>query len=65
MYNLTHTQTYARVLAVKMILLHETKNDEGIRLFFLDVWEAYVKVSLTQLSDLGSIPFPLTHVLTF
>jgi hypothetical protein len=33
-------------LSVKFILLHEVKNEEGIRLFFLDVWEAYVKVCL-------------------
>ncbi|ORY21253.1 Sedlin [Naematelia encephala] len=32
--------------SVKFVLLHDTKNDDGIRLFFLDVWEAYVKVLL-------------------
>jgi hypothetical protein len=26
-------------------LLHEGKNDDGIRLFFMEVWELYVKVS--------------------
>ncbi|WWC68196.1 uncharacterized protein I206_102119 [Kwoniella pini CBS 10737] len=31
---------------VKFILLHDIKNDEGIRLFFLDIWESYVKVLL-------------------
>jgi hypothetical protein len=30
---------------VKFILLHDTKNDDGIRLFFGDVWELYTKVS--------------------
>jgi len=30
---------------MKFVLLHEGKNDEGIRLFFMDVWELYVKVS--------------------
>lgn len=42
------------------MLLHDVKNEDGIRLFFLDVWESYVKVSkhhtrfhiLTQLSGL-------------
>lgn len=29
---------------VKFILLHDVKNDDGIRLFFIDLWEAYVKV---------------------
>lgn len=29
---------------VKIILLHELKNDEGIRLFFQETWENYVKV---------------------
>jgi hypothetical protein len=30
---------------MKFILLHEAKNDDGIRSFFNDVWELYVKVS--------------------
>ena len=29
---------------MKFILLHEGKNDEGIKSFFMDVWELYVKV---------------------
>lgn len=29
---------------VKFVLLHEAKNDEGIRAFFMEVWEMYVKV---------------------
>lgn len=29
---------------VKIILLHELKNDEGIRLFLQDTWESYAKV---------------------
>ena len=29
---------------MKFILLHEAKNDDGIRAFFNDVWELYVKV---------------------
>jgi len=31
---------------LKMILLHENKNEEGIRLFFVEVWELYVKSRL-------------------
>ena len=31
-------------VGVKIILLHELKNDEGIRLFFQETWENYVKV---------------------
>jgi hypothetical protein len=30
---------------MKFVLLHEGKNDEGIRAFFAEVWELYVKVS--------------------
>jgi hypothetical protein len=30
---------------MKFILLHEGRNDDGIRLFFMDVWELYVKAS--------------------
>ena len=30
---------------MKLVLLHEAKNDDGIRGFFMEVWELYVKVS--------------------
>jgi len=33
---------------MKFILLHEARNDEGIRAFFTDVWELYTKVSLVS-----------------
>ena len=29
---------------MKFIILHETKNDDGIKAFFHDLWELYVKV---------------------
>jgi len=32
-------------IVVKFVLLHDQKNDDGIRQFFLDLWELYVKVS--------------------
>ncbi|KAK8847629.1 hypothetical protein IAR55_005488 [Kwoniella newhampshirensis] len=32
--------------SVKFVLLHDIKNDDGIRLFFLDLWEAYTKILL-------------------
>ncbi|RDB23219.1 Trafficking protein particle complex subunit 2 [Hypsizygus marmoreus] len=31
---------------MKFVLLHEGKNDDGIRQFFMDVWELYVKTML-------------------
>ncbi|KIR26317.1 hypothetical protein I309_04832 [Cryptococcus deuterogattii LA55] len=31
---------------VKFVLLHDIKNDDGIRLFFIDLWEAYIKILL-------------------
>ncbi|KII95774.1 hypothetical protein PLICRDRAFT_34718 [Plicaturopsis crispa FD-325 SS-3] len=31
---------------MKFILLHESKNDDGIKSFFNDVWELYVKTML-------------------
>lgn len=31
---------------VKFVLLHEGKNDDGIRGFFMDVWELFIKVSV-------------------
>ena len=33
---------------MKFVLLHEGKNDDGIKSFFMDVWELYVKVSLFE-----------------
>ena len=36
---------------MKFVLLHEGKNDEGIRAFFAEVWELYVKVSGLRLLD--------------
>ena len=29
---------------MKFIILHETKNDDGIKVFFTDLWELYLKV---------------------
>jgi len=31
---------------MKFVLLHEGKNDDGIKSFFMDVWELYVKTML-------------------
>jgi len=31
---------------MKFVLLHEGKNDDGIRSFFMEVWELYVKTML-------------------
>ena len=43
---------------MKFILLHETKNDDGIRSFFHDVWELYLKVShLFRVFDQTMIAF--------
>ena len=44
---------------MKFVLLHEAKNDEGIRAFFMDVWELYVKVCTFSVSItpyLGGVP---------
>lgn len=35
---------------MKFVLLHETRNDDGIKAFFVDVWELYVKVSVLIVS---------------
>ncbi|XP_006459875.1 hypothetical protein AGABI2DRAFT_149846 [Agaricus bisporus var. bisporus H97] len=39
---------------VKFVLLHEAKNDEGIRAFFMEVWEMYVKAQLNPFHGLIS-----------
>lgn len=31
---------------MKFVLLHEARNDDGIKSFFMDVWELYVKASV-------------------
>ncbi|KAG8911819.1 hypothetical protein FRC01_005512 [Tulasnella sp. 417] len=31
---------------MKFVLLHESKNDDGIKSFFMDVWENYVKTMM-------------------
>ena len=33
------------VVDMKFVLLHEARNDDGIKSFFHEVWELYVKVS--------------------
>jgi len=33
---------------MKFVLLHEGKNDDGIRQFFMEVWELYVKVRMNN-----------------
>jgi len=40
---------------MKFVLLHEGKNDEGIRAFFMDVWELYVKTMVN--------PFHTAHTM--
>lgn len=42
---------------IRFLLLHEAKNDEAIRLFFLDVWDLYVK---TLLSPFYRVNEPIT-----
>ncbi|GAA5835723.1 hypothetical protein JCM3766R1_005832 [Sporobolomyces carnicolor] len=39
---------------VKLILLHELKNDEGIRFFFQETWENYVKTLLNPFHELNA-----------
>ncbi|CCU98562.1 unnamed protein product [Malassezia sympodialis ATCC 42132] len=42
---------------VKLILLHQHKHDEGIRLFLMDAWELWLKVSLSMLIQSMMNPF--------
>lgn len=54
-----------------MVLLHEHKHEDGIKNFFLDVWEAYLKVrtilfslSLSRARSLRVFPGCATGCLT-
>ncbi|KAM0752875.1 Sedlin [Meredithblackwellia eburnea MCA 4105] len=39
---------------VRILILHDLKNDDGIRLFLQEVWEAYVKTLLNPFYELNS-----------
>ncbi|KAK0522229.1 TRAPP subunit [Tilletia horrida] len=39
---------------VKFLILHEHKHDDGIRNFFLDVWENFVKISMNPFHDVNA-----------
>lgn len=41
---------------IKLLILHEHRHDDGIRNFFLDVWELLVKVSTLSPSSLHLSP---------
>jgi len=32
---------------VKFILLHDAKGDDGVKAFFMDVWELYIKAAMS------------------
>ena len=44
-YDLT-VSAYATSSLVKFLLLHDSKNDDGIRSFFHDIHEYYIKIML-------------------
>lgn len=33
---------------MKFVLLHDAKGDEGVKVFFTELWELYVKVSMRK-----------------
>jgi len=39
---------------MKFVLLHDAKQDDGIRLFLHEAWEAYVKVALNPFYELNA-----------
>ena len=56
-YDLT-VSAYATSSLVKFLLLHDSKNDDGIRSFFHDIHEYYIKVSEPSFSVLFLYPLP-------
>lgn len=39
---------------MKLVLLWDTKNDDGIRLFLHEAWEAYAKYALNPFYELNA-----------
>ena len=54
-YDLT-VSAYATSSLVKFLLLHDSKNDDGIRNFFHDIHEYYIKVSDPSFSFCLCVP---------
>lgn len=48
----THTLLLSK--GMKLILLHELKNDDGHRVFLHEVWEAYVKHLLNPFHEINA-----------
>ncbi|WVQ75838.1 hypothetical protein IAR50_005471 [Cryptococcus sp. DSM 104548] len=44
-------------ITMKFILLHDIKNDDGIRTFFVELWESYIKVLM---NPFHSVNTPIT-----
>ncbi len=59
-YDLT-VSAYTTSSLVKFLLLHDSKNDDGIRSFFHDLHEYYIKVRPPPLSLPACLEVPSTH----
>lgn len=48
---------------IKFVLLHEHRLEDGIKNFFLEIWEAYLKVSMRrELISAWLLETQLTHL---
>mmetsp|Transcript_24383 Transcript_24383/g.33590 ORF Transcript_24383/g.33590 Transcript_24383/m.33590 type:complete len:136 (+) Transcript_24383:304-711(+) len=58
-FNELHVSAYVTAGRSRLLLLHETRNEEGIKLFFQDVHELYLKVLMNPFHDKNA---PLKNV---
>ena len=56
-YNEQMVSAYVTPGGAKLLLLHESRNEEGIKAFFTEAHELYIKVDLAPLASRHSIEF--------
>ncbi|RIB07435.1 trafficking protein particle complex protein 2 [Gigaspora rosea] len=58
-FNEWHVSSFVSAGNIKFMLLHETKNEEGIRNFFNECYELYIKMLMNPFYELNT---PITSI---